>query len=418
MYRRMLRPLTERENELLQEVQMNPVPDEDSSSISSSSENDSINDYSDYENEVEDKDSSILHDVAASSVENKEPNLEEISRFWSHAMQYRILCEIRCGGSNVLHHHFAQYYEDVPFKSQDSGVTSRHLSGHIPIRSLKRYVSTIKKRASFLVFREYDCLSPRRYAPRHRKTVFPRFALMSRDRGLCNESIVVISASLQRAIRSIATCHPPSIIVDLERVPEEMERKGETLVLKPPYAFVYQHRSLLLEHAKTCKLSIRSQILAFLEYVEGNFGARFKQADELFRHGKTDQRSLEYLFRPGDIVLSYNQNTYTAYNLTSWPSTFGSLDCWGWTFDGFQFVRKCTSLSFGQYPGTMRTIIPIQELPVYPIKYAPQNLRNDLMRRGEKFWNLRFQHYISYTGWDVTKSENHVRYFQTLQLDL
>ena len=136
---------------------MNPVSDQESSSISSISETESIKDYSDYENEVEDKDSSILHDVPASSAENKEPNLEEVSRLWSHAMQYRILCKIRCGSSDVLRHHFAEYYEDVPFKSRDSGVTSRHLSGHIPIPSLKRYISAIKKRASFLVFREYNC---------------------------------------------------------------------------------------------------------------------------------------------------------------------------------------------------------------------------------------------------------------------
>jgi hypothetical protein len=404
----MLRPLTGRENELLQEVQMNSVSDEESSSISSISETDSIKDYSDNENEVEDKDSPILHDVPASLPENKESTLEEVSRLWSHATQYRILCKIGCGSSDVLRHHFAEYYEDVPFKSQDSGIKSRHLSGHVPIPSLKRYISAIKKRASFLVFREYHCTNTRRYAPRHRKTVFPKLAMMSRDREDCDESIVVISRSLDSAIRQISICHYPDTF---NHQAEELANFGY-LQLRPPYAFVYHHRSLLLEHAKTCKSSVRSQILAFLEYVEGNFGARFKKADELFRHEKTDQRSLEYLFCPGDIVLSHDQNTITAYNLASWPHPFSNFECWGWTFDGLQFVRKSTFLSFG-LASSIRTTIPIQDLSVYPIKYAPQDLLNDLKRRGERFWNLRFQHYISYTGWDVTKDENHVRYFRT-----
>jgi len=392
---------------------MNPVSDEESSSISSISETDSIKDYSDNENEVEDKDSPILHDVPASLPENKEATLEEVSRLWSHATQYRILCKIRCGSADVLRHHFAEYYEDVPFKSRDSGITSRHLSGHIPIPSLKRYISAIKKKASFLVCREYYCTNTRRYAPRHRKTIFPKLAMSSRDREVCDESIVVISRSLDSAIRQISICHYPDTFNHLA---EELANFGY-LRLKPPYAFVYHHRSLLLEHAKNCTPSVRSQILAFLDYVEGNFGARFKQADELFRDGKTDQHTLEYLFCPGDIVLSYKQETYAAYNLTSWPHRYVDLDlkCWGWTFDGLQFLRKGVTLSIR--PDQIRTTVPIQGLPVYPIKYAPQDLRNDLKRRGERFWNLRFQHYISYTGWDVTKTENHVRYFRTLQVD-
>jgi hypothetical protein len=410
----MLRSLTARENELLQAVQIDPVSDQETLSISSISDTESMKDYSDYENEVEDKDPSIHHDVPASLLENKEPNPEEVSRLWSHAMQYRILCRIRCGSSDVRRHHFAEYYEDVPFKSLDSGATSRHLSGHIPIPSLKGYKSAINKRASFLVIREYHCTSTRRYAPRHRKTVFPKLAMMSRDRDVCGESIVVISRSLETAIEQIATCHPRTS-TSFEHPREELANFG-TLRLNPPYAFVYHHRSLLLKHAKTCKPSVRSQVLALLDYVEGNFGARFKQADELFCHGKTDQRSLEYLFCPGDIVLSHDQNTITAYNLASWPRPFSNFECWGWTFDGLQFVRKSTSLSLG-LASHIRTTIPIQSLSVYPIKYAPQDLLNDLKRRGERFWNLRFQHYISYTGWDVMKTENHVRYFRTLQID-
>jgi hypothetical protein len=411
----MLRPLTGRENELLQEVQMNRVSDQESSSISSTSDIESIKECSDYEDEIEDKDSSILPDVPASLAENKEPNLEKVSRLWSHAMQYRILCKIRCGESEVLRHHFAEYYEDVPFKSQDSGVTSRHLSGHVPIPSLKRYSSSINKRASFLVFREYDCTSTRRYAPRHRKPVFPRLATMSRGKKSRDECIVVISRSLESAIKRIAICDPPEISEYIDQVLDDLDCALGALVFTPPYAFVYHHRSLLLDHAKNCTASTRSKILAFLDYVEGNFGARFKKADELFHHGKTDQDTFEYLFCPGSIVLSYNQGECAAYNLTSWPNLSDALDCWGWSFDGLQFVRKFITLSIR--PDQIRTTVPIQELPVYPIKYAPQDLRSDLRRRGERFWNLRFQHYISYTGWDVTKDENHVRYIRTPQLD-
>ncbi len=150
---------------------------------------------------------------------------------------------------------------------------------------------------------------------------------MSRGKKSRDEYIVVISRSLESAIRRIAICDPPKVSGYIDQVLNDLECTFGALVLTPPYAFVYHHRSLLLDHAKNCTSSTRSQILAFLDYVEGNFGARFKRADELFRHGKTDQDTLEYLFCPGDIVLSCNQGKCAAYNLTSWPNLSDDLVC-------------------------------------------------------------------------------------------
>jgi hypothetical protein len=328
-------------------------------------------------------------------------------------MQYRILCRIVCSGrdTDTLDHHFAEFYEDVPFKSWDSGVTSRHLSGHFPVPDLKRYISATKDRASFLVFREYHCKNSRQHAPRHRKTVFPKLKMMNKDKGEHGESILIISRHLEKAIRNIAVCDPEDHFVPPHR------RLG-SLILTPPYRFVYHHRSLLLTYAQTCRSSIKSQILALLDYVEGTYGVQYRQADDLFRHGKTNRPSLEFLFCPGDILLSSTQGTNTAYTMHSWPVTASgtALDCWGWTFDGLQFRRKGITLMVEGEQKYIDGVIPIQQLPIYPLKYAPQDLRSHLKSRGQRFWNLRFQHFVSYTGWDVKKDENHVRYSLILHL--
>jgi hypothetical protein len=407
----MLRPLTSRENELLQEVQTNPMSNHESSSTSHSD-----TDYSDYDDESEDKDPPIVLAVPNPIHESKEPSLEEVTRLWSHAMQYRILCRIRCFRPDTLSHHFAEYYEDVPFKSQDSGVTSRHLSGHIPVPSLKRYISAMKEKASFLVVRVYLCKNNRLHAPRHRETAFPRLIMTTNDKGGYEESILVISRSLEKAIRSIAMCDPEDTSVS-------DSWKTASLAFKPPYRFVYHHRSLLLAYAQTCRSSIRSQISALLDYIEGTCGVRYKQTDDLFLHGKTTRRSLEFLFCPGDILLSSTQGTHIAYTLSSWPRNrsndpkcWGQLDCWGWTFNGLQFRPSGNTIELPRQR-FVDGAIPIQQLPVYPIKYAPQDIHSHLKSRGQIFWNLRFQHYVSYTGWDVGKGENHVRYFLTPHLD-
>jgi hypothetical protein len=416
VFRRMLRPLTARENELLQEVQTNPVSNHESPSTSHSD-----TDYSDYDDECEDKDPSIALAVPNPIHESKEPSLEEVTRLWSHAMQYRILCKIKCfRRSNT--HHFAEYYEDMPFMSRDSGVTSRHLSGHIPVPSLKRYISATKERASFLVVRAYECKNPRLHAPRHRETAFPRLTMMTKDKGKYEESLSIISRSLEKAIRSIAMHDPEDPEDHVVDLPDE--RRPGSLVFKPPYCFVYHHRSLLLAYAQTCRSSIRSQISALLDYVEGTCGVRYRQVDNLFRHGKTTRRSFEFLFFPGDMLLSCTQGTYNAHTLSSWPRVkhdrsldcWKELDCWRWTFDGLQFRRSSDTIQLNK-PRYVDGAIPIQQLSVYPIKYAPQDILSHLKSRGQKFWSLRFQHYVSYTGWDVRKGENHVRYFLIRNLD-
>lgn len=214
----------------------------------------------------------------------------------------------------------------------------------------------------------------------------------------------IISRSLEKVIRRVATCNPKDTYSDLDW---QIGR----LQFRQPYRFVYHHRTLLLEHAKICKPSVESQISALLGYVEGAYGVRYGQADALFCQGKTNRSSLEFLFCPFDILLSCTKGIYTAHTLSSWPEEIGLLHlyCWGWTFDGLQFRRTRANL-------TVRThdfdgAIPIQELPVYPMRYAPQDLCSHLKSRGQRFWNLiRFQNYVSYTGWDVMKDENHVRY--------
>jgi hypothetical protein len=196
--------------------------------------------------------------------------------------------------------------------------------------------------------------------------------------------------------------------------------KLASLVFMPPYRFVYHHRSQLLAYAKTCKPSIGSQISALLAYVEATCGHRYKQADDLFHQGKTTRPSLEFLFLPGDLLISSTQGSAcSAYTLYSWSpltATGIALDCWGWTFDGLQFRRKHIILTVGGLQRPVHDVVQIHQLPVYPIKYAPQELCNHLKSRGQKFWNLRFQHYVSYSGWDVMKDENHVRYSLILQL--
>lgn len=52
----------------------------------------------------------------------------------------------------------------------------------------------------------------------------------------------------------------------------------------------------------------------------------------------------------------------------------------------------------------------MDSLEVYPLKYASQKTRRSLLQQGKRYWSLRYQHKVEYSGWDVPRDQLHVRF--------
>lgn len=397
----MVRPLTTGEQDLLQQLQL----DADSENITSSSSSDSedFSDYDDFEGSQSDLPvpSTITEDTCVT--ETEEPSVEKVTTLWNDARRYRILCAIECSSTHPLNHHFALFYEDVPFKSKESGIVSRHLSGHIPIPSLKRYLETVDN-CSFIVYRLYTCDKHGQDAPRNRLTVLPKVTRMS-NKLEYREFIAIMSQRLERAILDLASCNPDDC-----SSPLCLQDYQGLIMMGAPYRFIYHHRTELLNYIKSAKHSTQPKALALLNYVDATVGAKHKRADDLFRRGITDFQSLNFLFKPNDILVVANQGRHTSHALNTWLASLHTphWGCWTWTYDGSSFMRKPGAVQVPDLKNVKNRTVSIRELGTYPIKYAPENIRKSLKERGQKFWALRSQSYISYTGWDVLKDENHV----------
>ncbi|KIM98277.1 hypothetical protein OIDMADRAFT_181735 [Oidiodendron maius Zn] len=374
---RMVRPLTTQEQDLVEHLQLDTESkDTDSSSNSST-------DYSSYNDDSEDED---LENIAPSSStivednhipESIEPKAEVVTALWNDARQYRILCAIECTSDRPLDHHFSITYEDIPFKSQDGDIVSRHLSGHFPIKSVERYLETTGK-CDFIVYRVYFCDKPGQEAARYRPTVFPKVG----DKRGYDEHIVITSERLEYSLSNAALCTPSeTTIAELE---DSME---DNIVMTTPYRFIYHHRTALADYAHTASPATRGKILALLRYVEAVAGKKHKRADELFSRGVADRSSLEFLSRPEEVQLvSSEDGGHYAIVRSSWTDIRG----WNWDYDGNFFRRRtATQRKRLRHNPLESKIVPIQDLDEYPIKYAPESIRQKLYERGQKFWALR-----------------------------
>lgn len=74
------------------------------------------------------------------------------------------------------------------------------------------------------------------------------------------------------------------------------------------------------------------------------------------------------------------------------------MRCISLIFDG-SFRRRKTDFII-EWPGSLREVLPIQNLSVYPLEYADPDLEGMLLRRAEKFWMCRQRIYVTYVNAD------------------
>lgn len=230
-----------------------------------------------------------------------------------------------------------------------------------------------------------------------------------------------------------------------------------TLELPAPYLFVFHQRGYPDTLCDTAKQPSREQLTSLWNYVMQKHGDEYTTADASLSSGEITSDTVKYLFKSGDILVQRKVDFYLGWVAKSWAkhvetrrttreraramitkpsqiplygtekSTKGMINervwvqtwkvpVWNWDFDG-SFQRKHLELSFsvvtendpGPGPGITYASksgaedlastpekIPISDLEVFPIRYAPQEVVQQLRRRGKAFWKCRNRKLVSY----------------------
>lgn len=218
--------------------------------------------------------------------------------------------------------------------------------------------------------------------------------------------------------------------------------KDEVMVAPYYWWFYYRDQPDIFD-----KLSPRQTKLVrnLTDWIDANYSELYDRTDSQFERGMVSVVSIGFLFRPGDVLVRKDQDNVEAYlasssldvinkeNLRSealddHPNGFNGndglyaatpptkkahkeweMDAWSYGYNG-SFFKETKKLSIKLSDNTENIEHPIQNLSVFPLRFASLELRESLEQRGKTVWSCRYRKYVSYAK--ETKEEHGVKFFQ------
>lgn len=307
----------------------------------------------------------------------------------------KVLHKIHCG--KLSHAHDDSYYEDKPtFKDRQSKNEAK-LTGEKFVHNLDDYLD-LHPNICFLVVNEHVCTNY--FHP----FGGPPGGMDHRQKpGSSIEKLRIIAPLLQRALLQVAEYHPvPSGIFggDMDFL--------RTHGMFAPYPFLFHH------HKKLVQLSLDEKytgaLRPLLEFLDSNYGKDYEEANSLFEKGFTTAHHLSKLFKPSQMVVGRQESGILEAHVLSWcharvRDTI-ALSGWSWLYDGNELRRSPWAQTIEGVPDER---MRIADLKVHPVDFARTEDIRHLETRGGKFWSMRDQTYICYTGWDKARQYHYVR---------
>ncbi|KAI0971024.1 P-loop containing nucleoside triphosphate hydrolase protein [Xylaria arbuscula] len=283
------------------------------------------------------------------------------------------------------------------------------LKAHYPIPDPKGYLSQ-QHDVAFVILKFYDSDEQRQEAAdAHRnKQALPRPQPTS-------ELIRLESSELVEAVEAFFAQQP--------NFAEDFPNFNINYPISAPYLFWYHYGSstaldgLSASHADTMSV--------LTTWIDEHYGDIYNSVGDQLRRGVTTAETIEFLFKPGEVLVFGEKNDMVAAIASSWPevmfkpssksisqdstwkkgkgsTTDGAAIKWKWQvntwryhYDG-NFQRKIRKATIVLQASSPTEEVPIIKLSPYPLKYASDKIRYKLQLRGETFWKCRFRRLVSY----------------------
>lgn len=195
--------------------------------------------------------------------------------------------------------------------------------------------------------------------------------------------------------------------------------------LPAPYLFWYYHRKPDGNPFESLSPMHQDLMRLLTGWIDENYGELYGRAEEQLKRGKVSYNTMEFLIRPGEVVVFKDKNSVSAAIAKSWPtpentrelgsgyvaghmgtdwtrdthkttkSTWKwSLNCWKYKYDG-KFYKSNERIEVVLEAEDADSEIDIRELLTLPLQYADN--WGDLLRiRGRTFWSCRYRRLVSY----------------------
>jgi hypothetical protein len=223
-----------------------------------------------------------------------------------------------------------------------------------------------------------------------------------------NMSCSLISREMAEAVKAFIDQHPTFC----SEFPEVNVNVGTKF--SSPFVWWYHYRN---SHNIQDLSPRQAELMTTLtSWIEGNYGALYDKIDNQFLSARVSSKSIEYLVRPGHVLVAKDDKSLPlGYIATSRPQL---LECqerephehgkpkYQWAFsmrarrygyDG-ELYRKDEDLHLKFEAQTEDSEVDILDLDLVPLRYAGEQMKDRLERRGKTFWKCRTRRLVSYDG--------------------
>lgn len=314
---------------------------------------------------------------------------------------HRVVCD------KYEHSHNGMYFEDTPTYNNQHSKELVKLTGNKVIYNLDTYLG-LHPNICLLVINEHYCTSMARTMG-HRQT-----------QEQSTESLRIVAPLLQKALLEVAEYHPGPFDhgadrLKAQRMAAEYHQgpfghgadRRQSQGMFAPYPFLFHHRKKLVQLA--LDETYRGVLSPLLEFLAINYSKEYEEAHALFAEGIVTGHHLSKLFKPNQMVISRQKSSileaYVLYACSVPEKGKVALTGWSWVYDGNELSRQRWNQDIHVLPDER---MRIEDVRVHPADFARAEDIANLEERGRKFWSMRDQAYICYTGWDKARQYQYV----------
>ncbi|KAF3806905.1 putative 26S proteasome regulatory subunit-like [Colletotrichum gloeosporioides] len=227
------------------------------------------------------------------------------------------------------------------------------------------------------------------------------------------QDILLTSKEMVDAVKAFFALHPASR--------GEFPKVNTDDRLSAPFIWWYHHRK---SNKIGCLPHRQAELVnALIGHIEQAYAPLYDNIDEQLSRGFVSNASMEYLFRPGQVLISFTDGIPQGHIAISRPFTYSDepddyaiiptskrrrdpsekyLSQWNISTRSISyrgnFVRVEEKLKIEFETETETGEIDISTLPVVPLEYTSEAVQERLRRRGHTIWKCREKRLISYQG--------------------
>ncbi|KAM0302826.1 hypothetical protein ACHAO8_011542 [Botrytis cinerea] len=321
---------------------------------------------------------------------------------------HRVTCDDEDGPSWIT--------RDVPSYDSDANSSNSHLRGSSSISDLELYLGR-HPWYLFVVFQDYEC-----------NCDFGKVLMKPGNLSISDypenraskpkESIGICSKDLCDQFNALVKDMPDAE----KRFPNFGLFEDDSDLIQSPYLFYYHNREFFSRVRED--LSPDNSLGLLLDYISQSVTEIYKEVDDLLSRGILTADIIPYLFAPTTTIVSHEKDQICGYVQREecqrrWVGDryhqIITLPVESWSYNG-KFTQSLKNLevnfdidhidTHNSYSVLTKTpTMKIQNLSAYPLRFASEHIKTELLERGKKFWKFRKQKFVLYTGLDYARTE-------------